>query len=120
MKILLKLIIGFLALIGALTIALVAYVFVANPFGIRDLVIPPPATQPATADSTTPSHPLLSPTQVNTLKSLGVDVTSLPTTISPEMEACFTNTLGEERVSQIKAGASPTPMDLLKAKSCLN
>lgn len=62
---------------------------------------------------------LLNESQEKFLETVGVDVESLPTEITPEMEDCFTQTLGAERVKEIQEGAAPSPIDFFKAKSCL-
>jgi len=64
-------------------------------------------------------HPLLSPSQEATLEKIGIDPAKLPTTITPAMETCFTDKLGIDRVSEIKAGAEPKAIDFFKAKSCV-
>ena len=64
-------------------------------------------------------HPLLNESQESTLKNLGVDVSQLPSSISPEMEICFKEKFGEERVNEIINGDSPSVIELIKAKSCL-
>lgn len=53
------------------------------------------------------------------LENAGIDVSSLPTTLSPEMKACGINALGEDRINEIINGAALGPMDLLRVKSCL-
>ncbi len=64
------------------------------------------------------SNPLLSPAQESMLQSLGVDVSQLPTSITPEQEKCAVDALGQTRVNQIINGATPTITDYLKAKDC--
>lgn len=64
-------------------------------------------------------HPLLSTEQETMLETAGIDVSSLPTAISAEMEACFTATLGEDRVKEIMGGGTLGPLDIFRAKSCL-
>ncbi len=64
-------------------------------------------------------HPLLSETQEVMLEKSGIDVGALPTTISPETEKCFVDLFGVERVGEIKAGATPGMLEMLKGKSCL-
>lgn len=64
-------------------------------------------------------HPLLNDSQEQMLQGAGIDPATLPTEISPEMEACFKEKLGAQRVLEIMQGATPGPLDLLKAKSCL-
>jgi len=65
------------------------------------------------------ANALISSEQADLLQKAGIDVSSLPSTISPELEACFKEKLGEERVEEIKGGDIPGPFELLKAKGCL-
>ncbi|MFA7088219.1 MAG: hypothetical protein WC146_02665 [Patescibacteria group bacterium] len=94
--------------------ALLAYVVVKKPFGITLGTI-------GNIGSDVPSdydHPLLDDSQEKTLQSLGVDLKTVPSAISPEQEACAVQYLGQERVNEIKAGATPSVSDYLKAKDC--
>jgi hypothetical protein len=68
--------------------------------------------------STTPTS-LLTPGQQAALEFVGIDPDTLPTTITPEQEACFVETLGSARVDAIKAGAVPTPVEIIQARGCL-
>jgi hypothetical protein len=123
MKILLKIIIGFLAVVGALTIAAGTYLYIADPFGLKTLFMAPDLNttniNAKQTDIKNSTNPLITPNQAAALQKLGIDPSKLPTEISPAKEACFVASLGQARVNEIKAGAVPTPMDLLKAKSCL-
>lgn len=65
-------------------------------------------------------NPLLNESQEKNLEAIGVDTQSLPSEITPAMQVCFTEKLGEERAQEIAGGDSPTARDYLKAKSCLN
>jgi len=120
-KILFRIIVGFLAVIGALTVALAAYLYLADPLGLGQMFQPPPTSPaPTTAEpASNPGQYNLSPAQKFFLEKAGIDPNALPSTISPELEQCLVNAVGEERANQIKAGDVPTPIDLLKAKSCL-
>jgi cytoskeletal protein RodZ len=60
----------------------------------------------------------ITPAQAEALQALGIDP-SVVTSITPEQEACFVRTLGQERVDEVKAGATPSPIDLFKAKECI-
>ncbi len=98
-------------IIGAL-IALI----VIKPYGLDITKLPA-----ILLDSDKPSsydHPLLSTEQEKILESMGVDTASLPTTITPAQEQCATEVLGADRVNEIKAGATPSVTDYLKAKDC--
>lgn len=65
------------------------------------------------------NHPFLNETQEKILEAFGVDVSTLPSELTPEMEECFIEKLGEQRVNEIIGGATPNPLDFFKAKSCL-
>ena len=64
-------------------------------------------------------HPLLSAEQEKTLQSYGVDVSQLPSSITPGMKDCFIEKLGQDRANQIVGGASPSALEIFKAKACL-
>lgn len=63
---------------------------------------------------------LLNEEQEKALESYGVDVEALPQEVTPEMSACFIEKLGEERAMEIVDGATPGPLEIFKAKECLN
>lgn len=65
-------------------------------------------------------NPALSESQERALSTFGIDPSSVPTEITPEMEACFIAKLGEARVAEIKAGASPNAGDFFKAQACIS
>lgn len=64
-------------------------------------------------------HPLLSADQEKTLQLLGVNLESLPISITPTQEQCAIEALGQDRVNQIKSGSTPSIADYFKAKDCL-
>ena len=109
--------------------SLALYVVKKNPFNVQACIISSflsptnvEAGDASTSSATTVTkfdHPLLSDTQEVMLDKAGIDVESLPSTISPEMEACFRDSLGDSRVNEIIQGATPGPLDLFKAKGCL-
>ncbi|MDD2807723.1 MAG: hypothetical protein PHW95_04370 [Patescibacteria group bacterium] len=108
----------FLAMIIILT-----YLFIADPFGLKPLFYPSAISVNTNTATTTPTETRnykISPQQAQALKALGIDPTKLPSTISPKMQQCFINNLGEARTTEIINGAIPTPVDYLKTKSCLN
>lgn len=133
----------FCLLIGA------AYLWFADPFGIRPLLrgslsVPPvvseSAQNPGTAPSTTGTssaspdvrssatsvagetdkHPALDDTQEALLERAGIDPATLPTQLTPGMEACFNEKLGSVRVAEIKNGSTPTPLEFISARACLS
>lgn len=140
MKILLKVLNYFFVTLGVLFFILIligVYLFMADPFGVKPLLgnlgISPGAavniitgkqTAPATATSptttkTTTKNPLITPEQEKTLQSMGIDTAKLPTEITPALEDCFTQKLGAQRTAEIKQGSAITPVDFLKASSCV-
>jgi len=72
-----------------------------------------------TNNSVKTDHLLLNESQEKMLEEAGVDVDSLPVNISPVMEACFREKLGNQKVDEIIRGATPGPLDIFKAKACL-
>ena len=107
----------FLFLIILVIFLLALYVINNKPLGIE---INPFAINPFVQTQTDSNydHPLLSADQEKTLQSLGVNLESLPASITPAQEQCAVEALGQDRVNQIKSGATPSLTDYLKAKSC--
>jgi hypothetical protein len=108
-----------------------AYLWFADPFGIRPVIdaFTKPQVETQTETTTLPKgasgvdtsldkNPALTSEQEQALESIGIDPASIPSTISPEMEACFVAILGEARVEAIKDGATPTPIEAIKTKEC--
>ncbi|OIO19138.1 MAG: hypothetical protein AUJ37_03670 [Candidatus Magasanikbacteria bacterium CG1_02_41_34] len=121
-----------LGIIFFLLILAGVYLYVADPYGIKPLIqqlsgqatpMSPTPTSPTTPteqkNTTASTNPLLSPTQEQTLEKLGIDTATLPTSITPAMEACFYTKLGITRADEIKHGATPTAGDYFAARSCL-
>lgn len=127
MKTLLNILNIFFVTLGIIFFALLiclTYLFIADPFGLKPLLFPAAnnAAATTTADLVSPTEAktiTISPAQAQALKSLNIDPTKVPTTISPEMQQCFIATLGSARTNEIINGAVPTALDYLKAKSCL-
>jgi len=61
----------------------------------------------------------LSDAQKAALRGLGIDPNTIPSSITPTQATCFEEKLGTARFTEIRAGSSPSPMDFLKAKSCI-
>ena len=107
------------------------YIVKNNPFNIQACIVSSflKTTGASEADGLTPvqspkttpvdKNPLLSETQERALEAAGIDVEALPGVISPTVEACFVETLGQDKVNSIKAGATPSLLDIMRAKSCL-
>ena len=115
------------------------YLYIADPFNLKSLWSTPPMGQDASTSTaaTFPAasstqleggaeatgsedrHSVLSPAQENALILVGIDPAAIPTEISPEQLACFEVRLGRERVAEIRAGAAPTALEIIKAKECI-
>ena len=55
--------------------------------------------------------------QRKSIEDFGIDPDSI--VITPAMEDCFLEKLGEERVDEIKQGATPGILEMIKVSSCL-
>ena len=75
--------------------------------------------EPAADEYSSGAHPLLNDSQEKALKTVGIDPATLPTELTPAQEQCFVDKLGTARVMEIVNGATPTPVDFLKAKGCI-
>ena len=89
-----------------------------NSYLTRNLDGYTPSASPSTG-GVIDKHPLLDAEQEKTLESFGVDVEALPTEITPAMQDCFTEKLGQERILEIINGATPGALDFIKAGGCL-
>jgi hypothetical protein len=126
MKTFIEIVKAFLIALGVIFFFIILgliWFFVADPWEIKPLIPSLIGIEKNLSENQEPieagDHPLLSNEQENTLKKIGIDPASLPTEITPEMQACFTKILGAERVAEIIKTGSPSPLDMLKAKSCL-
>ncbi|MBU4421716.1 hypothetical protein L6259_00055 [Candidatus Parcubacteria bacterium] len=108
----------FFGTILLLIVLLVAYLWIKNPFGIKDAIFSSPSANTESA-SQNYDHPGLTDSQEALLRTVGIDPAKLPEKITPALEACFISKLGESRVNEIKGGEQINPFDLLKAKDCL-
>ena len=99
------------------------YLYTVDPFGIKPF-IKVLSSQVAPADkqagaSAVDKNPLLTPAQEQTLEKIGIDLANIPSKITPTMEACFYDKLGDKRTNEIKNGAAPTVADYFAARSCI-
>jgi hypothetical protein len=79
--------------------------------------VPTTTTFPGVEDSI---QPFLTEEQEKMLETFGIDASTLTSEMTPEMQECFIEKLGEQRVMEIIGGATPNAIDLFKAGSCLN
>jgi len=142
-----KKVIQFLLILILLSVFLLIVVFVFNPFGLRNKMIGQvinayldsavetnvknnDSSASSTVDSSVKNgsvqveledkNPLLNPEQEKTLESYGVDVEKLPKTISPEMEKCFLDKLGEARGMELVNGDTPSALEVIKIRTCIS
>ena len=125
MKTFLKIIEGFFMFLGVIffiILLFIAYLWFFDPLNIKPVLFSDNTKQESIIDnniSNTDAHPLLDDTQEKMVESLGINPSSLPTEITPEMEACFVDKLGAERVLEIVNGDPISMTDSIKASSCL-
>ena len=61
----------------------------------------------------------LSPAQERALEMVGVEPESIPQSFTEEQLRCFVAVLGQSRVDEIKAGATPSMSEYYQAKDCI-
>ncbi len=125
-----------LLIIILLTILLLIAIFVFNPANLRTKLISSAINSylsgniegynslDNSSDSDansgdTDKHPLLNESQEVMLENLGVDVSKLPTEITPTMQTCFVEKLGKDRATELVGGATPSALEFIKARECL-
>lgn len=128
MKTLLKALLILIISIIVIAIALAAYIMIKNPLGLRDVFVASyinthqtesTATSTSnTASSSTYDHPLLNEEQEARAAKAGIDVSKLPSEITPEQQQCVNNKLGEARVMEIIKGAEPSPIEMIRVVPC--
>lgn len=116
--------------LGALTMLVVMLgykFFTGNMLCFEKETVLPEATIETVSATTTPpvvsvDDPKaisLSPAQKEMLDSFGVDPSSVPSAISLEQEVCFREALGDARVAEILAGDTPSLLEIVQGKSCI-
>lgn len=132
MKTLLKILNIFFVFLGIIFFILiigVSYIWIADPFNLQPLT--PAGISPVSVIKTftgnseveidnVDKNPLLTEEQEAQLESLGIEPADLPSEITPQMEECFIQKLGEKRTNEIIEGNAPTVLDFFKARSCIN
>ena len=125
MKTFLKTIWNFFAVIGFLTVILIAvltYIVWNNPvfYSIAaSFITPTVMTSDETQEEIVEDRALFSADQQEALQGIGIDPQVIPEEITPQMQACFIEKLGEERVTEIIAGAQPTLFEIVQAIPCI-
>ncbi len=111
-----------LGVIFSIIILGLVYLYIADPFNIKPLIFGAKITASQNTGTTTKQMPSgLSEPQKKALKAVGInpDILPSPSSITPTQEACFIAKLGATRVAEIKAGASPSAVEILTAKACI-
>ena len=98
-----------------------AYVWFSDSSGVRTLVsvLRGDVADVVYEEDGVDAHPALNEQQEAALETVGINPATLPQTISPAQEACFTEALGAARVDAIKAGDMPTATEIVAARGCL-
>ncbi|MBN2884500.1 hypothetical protein JXE04_01095 [Patescibacteria group bacterium] len=131
MRTLLKALLILIISIIVIAIALAAYIMIKNPLGLRDVFVASyikdnsvlsTVNNVNNADnipaSSTYDHPLLNDEQEAMAAKAGIDVSKLPSEITPEQQQCVNSKLGEARVLEIIKGAEPSPLEMIKVVPC--
>jgi len=132
MKILLKILNIFFVFLGVVFFIIIiglSYLWIADPFNIKSII--PSGVSPISAIKTIigksdlkidniDKNPFLDEEQEAWLESMGIEPADLPSEITPEMERCFIQKLGEKRANEIIQGDLLNATDFLKANSCLD
>ena len=132
MKTLLTILNRFFVLLGIIFLALLLtllYLWLADPFNIKPLLgdnfSPGTALKTITGQNqikidNIDKNPLLNEEQEAQVEALGIDPATLPTEITPALEACLVEKLGAKRSQEIVQGSEPTTADFVKARVCFN
>ncbi len=102
-----------LALIG-----LVAYILIAGPIPFGPFAANADTADQQPTDQAAAPQNNMTPEQEAALRQVGVDPNKIPP-ITPEMQQCFAERLGVERVNQLASGQEPTITDIITAGPCL-
>lgn len=129
MNIILRLLNIFFVVMGIIFFVLIlggCYIWLADPFHLFSSGVSPTSLmnmmtgKESVKIDNVDKNPLLTEQQEAQIEGLGIDPASLPSKITPAMEACFIEKLGQERAGQVVGGSAPTPVDFLKAQSCFS
>ena len=118
-----------------------AYLYIIDPLNLKPLLFGSEETNQGEMTSSTPSSnnadsssveaaastdvettlPVsnLSPAQERALQMVGIEPETLPQSFTEEQLTCFVGILGQARVDEIKAGATPTMSEYYQAKDCV-
>ena len=110
-----------LGVIFLILILLGIYLFITDPLNLKPMLLgsEESISSEQSNNATTDKNPNLSESQEKTLETFGIDPATVPTSITPEQEACFIEKLGVDRVNEIKAGDTPSILEIAKGKDCI-
>jgi len=116
----LNMIFVFLGVVFAILIFAAIWFYITDPLDLRPIIEPLFFGDKNFSENLDASkNPYLSGQQEQILNSIGVNIEDLPSEITPQMETCFVEKLGLERVRYFESGGTPSISDFLKVKSCL-
>lgn len=95
------------------------FFYVIDPLNLRSTFSTSSVNWSSNSNASEDRNPQLNASQEKALQSFGINPASVPSSISPEQQACFEEKLGKQRVEEIRGGASPTMQDYMLARSCL-
>ncbi|MEA3272879.1 MAG: hypothetical protein U9P90_04415 [Patescibacteria group bacterium] len=108
-----------LGVIFAIIICAAIWFYVADPLDLRPIIEPMFFGDQGAALEGLGNSPFLTGQQEQVLGNIGVNLEDLPSQITPQMETCFVENLGMERIKYFESGGTPSLSDFLKVKSCL-
>ena len=131
-----KKVIQFLLITILSAILLLIIIFVFNPLNLRTKLVSNAINSylsknledytpldknsvPSVSSDINDNHPLLNDEQEKMLTNFGVNVSQLPTEITPTMKTCLIETLGPDRAKELAEGATPSALEIIKARSCI-
>jgi hypothetical protein len=96
------------------------YVMIKNPMGIGDMIQSYFNKEEIDLEKMEDyDHPLLNEEQEEQLINSGIDISQVPSEITPEQEKCVTDKVSPERIQEIINGAQPTPFEMMQVLPCL-
>lgn len=111
-----------------------AYLYVFDPLNLKPLLFGNPdapksqttgsaednsSSVSAEGETENTSSSNLSPAQERALEMVGVEPEAIPQSFTEEQLRCFVAVLGQARVDEIKAGATPSMSEYYQAKDCM-
>ena len=118
MKTFFKIVICLFVAIVIVILALAAYIWFANPYGVRSVLQKQIAPQTVQIDESY-DHPMLDDSQEKQLRDIGIDPAELPEEVTDEQIDCAVEVLGEQRAAELEKTQDPRPDEILRLMKCL-